>query len=66
MQIQTTTITTETMPVQNVNFQITTFEQTTSVFCDCCDTEAKAEKSQLENRGWYLGQREQFCPECND
>jgi hypothetical protein len=46
------------MKMENTN-------ETVKAFCDCCDNEAKAEKTQLENRGWYLGQREQFCPECN-
>lgn len=40
--------------------------ETVKAFCDCCDNQADVPKTQLENRGWYLGQREQFCPECND
>jgi len=65
MQIQTTTITTETMEVLGDNFQITTFEQSISAFCDCCSNQASGTKTSLENSGWYLGRNEQFCPECN-
>lgn len=36
-----------------------------SAFCDLCDCQAKAERENLEGRGWYLGRNEQFCPECN-
>lgn len=65
MQVQTTTITTETMTAIGANFQITTFEQATTAFCDCCDNQASGTKDELKRRGWYLGQREEFCPECN-
>jgi hypothetical protein len=40
--------------------------ETINAYCDCCDNEARAEKAQLENRGWFVGSREQFCPECNN
>ncbi|HEX8637938.1 MAG TPA: hypothetical protein VF692_07750 [Pyrinomonadaceae bacterium] len=65
MQIQTTTITTEAAQSFGANFQITTFEQTVSAFCDLCDNEANGAQTVLENRGWHLGQNEQFCPDCN-
>ncbi len=66
MQIQTTTITTEAMNVIGANFQITTFEQTTSAFCDTCDSQADGAESVLESRGWFLGSKAQFCPNCNE
>lgn len=65
MQIQTTTKTIENQTVENVNFQLTTYEQKLSAFCDCCSNNATGTREALENRGWYLGRREQFCPECN-
>lgn len=65
MQIQTTTITTENQIALGENFQITTFEQSITAFCDCCPNNQTGTKSQLENQGWFLGQREQFCAECN-
>lgn len=65
MQIQTTTITTEQQAVSGANFTVTTFEQTVSAFCDTCDSQATGAETVLENRGWYLGRNEQFCPECN-
>ncbi len=65
MQIETTTKTTQSQTVEGVNFQITTFEQSISAFCDCCPNQSSGTKSSLENSGWFLG-NEQFCPECND
>lgn len=66
MQIQTLTITTETQTTSdNTSFKITTFEQTTTAFCDCCDNQASGTKQDLTRRGWHLGSREEFCPECN-
>ena len=62
MQIQTRT---KTMPVQNINFQITSFEQTTTAFCDCCDNQATATKDELKRRGWGFAQGSEFCPDCN-
>jgi hypothetical protein len=40
--------------------------ETVNAFCDVCDCQANGEKTQLENEGWYVGSREQFCPNCND
>ncbi len=65
MQIETTTITTESTQVLGANFQVTTFEQQITAFCDICPNNATAAKETLENRGWYLGRNEEFCPECN-
>ncbi|MDQ3747960.1 MAG: hypothetical protein M3367_02930 [Acidobacteriota bacterium] len=65
MTIETTITTIETQNVLGANFQITTFEQTIAAFCDCCDAEATGAKTHLENQGWHLGSREQFCPTCN-
>ncbi len=65
MQIQTTTIETTTQTALGANFQIITFEQKTTAFCDLCDSQATGTKSELNGRGWHLGQNEQFCPACN-
>ncbi len=65
MQIQTTTKTIENQTVEGVNFQITTFEQSITAFCDCCPNQLSGTKSSLENHGWFLGNESQFCPECN-
>lgn len=66
MQIQTTIITTEQTTSFGVNFQITTFEQTVSAFCDTCSANDEGTETVLENQGWHLGRREQFCPNCNE
>jgi hypothetical protein len=66
MQIQTTTITTENTTSFGANFQITTFEQTVSAFCDCCDNQATGAEETLKNQGWELNSSCQFCPDCND
>ncbi len=34
-------------------------------FCDICGTQETASEKQLENRGWFIGSREHFCPNCN-
>ncbi len=65
MQIQTTLITTENTTSFGANFQITTFEQTVLAFCDTCDSQATGAETLLEQAGWHLGRREQFCPNCN-
>ncbi len=65
MQIQTTTTTTETIQAAGANFQVKTYEMKITAFCDYCDNNASGTEKQLENRGWYLGRREQFCPDCN-
>lgn len=66
MQIQTTTITTEAMTTSdNSSFKITTFEQTTTAFCDCCDNQSTGTKSELTRRGWGFGKGSEFCPDCN-
>lgn len=39
--------------------------ETINAFCDICDSEQNGTKSQLENSGWFLGTREEFCPNCN-
>lgn len=36
-----------------------------NAFCDCCPNNASADKSALQSAGWFLGNREQFCPACN-
>ncbi len=40
--------------------------ETVKAFCDCCNEQANGTEKQLENRGWFLGARSQFCPEHND
>lgn len=37
-----------------------------SAFCDCCPNNATAARAALQSSGWFLGTREQFCPNCND
>lgn len=65
MQVQTTTTTTEIHTAETANFIVTTFEQQTVVFCDACPNQETGTRKELERRGWYLGNREEFCPECN-
>lgn len=65
MQYQVTTIATETINVVGANFQITTFEQKTSAFCDCCNNQAHGTKAELVSQGWGFGSGSEFCPECN-
>jgi hypothetical protein len=55
MQTQTLTITTETMNASGENFQITTFENRISAFCDCCSNQASGTKIELQNQGWFVG-----------
>lgn len=63
MAFQTTTIATQTQTVDSAVFQITTFEQRITVFCDCCDATETGTKTQLENRGWLLCGTSEFCDE---
>ncbi len=65
MLIQETIITTETMAAQSVDFQITTFEQSTFAFCDVCDQSESGPKAVLEAKGWGLYPTCQFCPNHN-
>lgn len=66
MQTNTLTITTDTMTTSfGANFQITTFEQTISAFCDCCDNQSNGTKEELTRRGWGFGNGSEFCPDCN-
>jgi hypothetical protein len=65
MQVQTTITTTETIPVSNNFFKITTYEMTISAFCDCCINQASGTKTELENAGWSFGTGSEFCSECN-
>ncbi len=39
--------------------------ETINAFCDTCDNQANGAKAQLENQGWELYEKCQFCPECN-
>ena len=65
MQIETTTVTTQTQQALGQNFVTKTYEQSISAFCDCCNNQANGAREILENRGWFLGSQSQFCPECN-
>ena len=65
MQVQTTVVATEHLTVENTNFRVITHEQSITAFCDCCSNEAFGKANDLKARGWHLGSREQFCPECN-
>ncbi|HEX8248983.1 MAG TPA: hypothetical protein VF599_12470 [Pyrinomonadaceae bacterium] len=65
MLAETLTITTETQNAQGAGFQITTFEMTQSVFCDCCSNSADGTKTELTRRGWSFAQGAEFCPDCN-
>ena len=65
MQVETTIITTELQTVFGQTFEIKTYEQSITAFCDCCPNQATGVKDNLINQGWYLSQREEFCPECN-
>jgi len=65
MQIQTTIVTTETQNVFGQDFEITTYSQTVKAYCDCCENQAESNRQTLENQGWFLGEKAQFCPECN-
>jgi hypothetical protein len=40
--------------------------ETVEAYCDCCASQANGERSELESEGWFLGSREEFCPNCND
>ena len=66
MQIQTTTITTETTTAAGLPFRVTTYEQTTTAFCDCCDNQATGTENELNRRGWQFYRGAEFCPNCND
>lgn len=65
MQVQTTTVTTERTIVADTTFKITTFEQTTTAFCDCCSNQSTGTVSELKRRGWGFAQGAEFCPMCN-
>lgn len=65
MQIQTLTITTETTTAVGANFKVTTFEAKLTAFCDCCENQATATKTELNQRGWGFTRGAEFCPDCN-
>lgn len=65
MQVQTTTTTTEYTQAVGANFKVTTFEQKTTAFCDCCDNQSTGTVNELKRRGWSFAQGSEFCPECN-
>jgi len=65
MQVNTLTITTERMETGGDLFRITSFEQKTTAFCDCCCTSETATKVELKRKGWGFGNGAEFCPSCN-
>lgn len=65
MQVQTTTITTETINASGADFQVKTYEMKMTAFCDCCDNQATGTKDDLRGRGWGFGNGSEFCPACN-
>jgi hypothetical protein len=40
--------------------------QTTTGYCDICGTQETDCTETLKNEGWFLGNREHFCPACNN
>jgi len=40
--------------------------QTTTGYCDICGTQETDNAETLKSEGWFLGNREHFCPACND
>ncbi len=65
MKVVTLTKTTTHEVILGQNFQIEVFAESITVFCDCCPVQATANRLTLESSGWYLGNKAQFCPECN-
>lgn len=65
MQSTTLTITTEQVQAGRDLFKLTSFEMKTEAFCDICGNNASGTEKSLQNQGWFLGSREQFCPMCN-
>ena len=65
MQVNTLTITTERMEANGDLFKITSFEQKTTAFCDCCCTNETATKDELKRKGWGFTNGAEFCPDCN-
>ncbi len=66
MQIQTTIIETSQTAALGATFQVTVYEQSISVFCDCCSNQATGTKDALRNQGWSFFNGSEFCPNCND
>jgi hypothetical protein len=60
-----TTVTTETMKVDEINFTVRTFEQKVTGFCDVCGEQETGNEQGLINAGWQLNSRFQLCPTCN-
>lgn len=40
--------------------------ETITGFCDICGNQETDNAETLKIEGWFLGSREQFCPNCND
>lgn len=36
-----------------------------NAYCDICDRDQIGTEEVLTGCGWYLGNHEQFCPNCN-
>lgn len=41
-------------------------QNTKQAICDICGKCETDSKEALRSEGWHLGQREEFCPTCND
>ena len=65
MQVNTLTITTEQTKAGADLFRITSFEMNITAMCDICGTSAGGTEKSLTDANWFLGSREQFCPDCN-
>ena len=61
MQTQTTITTETTNTTDGMVFLVTTFEQTTTAFCDLCDNQATGTIDELKRRGWTFGGGAEFC-----
>jgi hypothetical protein len=40
--------------------------ETITGFCDICGNQETDNAATLQSAGWFLGSREEFCPNCND
>lgn len=65
MQMQTLTVTTETVNIENSVFVVSTYDLTTTGFCDICGKQETNSKDNLRASGWHLDAKEHFCPDCN-
>jgi hypothetical protein len=43
-----------------------TTNETITGFCDICGNQENDNAETLKREGWHLGNREHFCPTCNN